>query len=449
MAHKREIFIILLSVVLMLASISCATVEGTPIPQPQIPNSPVLNSSVTPVATSPASSPPPVVSPLQIASENYVPELVSANSSFAFDLYRFLNSAEKSNLFYSPYSISSALAMTYAGAKGDTATQMASTLHFNSLGDALPSAFKSLAGTLDNQGKMGNTDVFRLNVANALWGQKDYPFLPDYLDLVNKYFAGGLKSLDFMKAPEPSRQEINQWISDRTEGRIKDPLQPGAVDSFTRLVLTNAIYFNARWQDEFPEKATQDDAFYLIGGTKITTPMMKNMHKHYQYSAGADYQAISLPYLRGGFSMVILLPEKGRMANFERSLDLTKYNAILKDMKSTELNLALPKFKYESRFELKNSLSDMGMKDAFSPGADFSGMTGKKELSISGVIHQATVAVDEQGTEAAAMTAVMMAGAAPPGSTIDFTVDRPFIFLIQDNSSGTILFIGKVIDPRG
>jgi serpin B len=461
----------LITIIMLLSVIGCSPAETTQ--STSITSTP--NTSTGTPATQPSTTPPtPASSPATISpSTSHTPTppatsivfttdlagLVDANSLFAFDLYQRLNSSATGNIFFSPYSISSALAMTYAGARGETATQMANALHFNGPGDNVHALFKGLSEKLASASKIEGyagfppeptkqtIEIFRLNIANALWGQKDYPFLAEYLNLVNRDYAGALKSLDFVNAPEPSRQEINQWVSEKTEGRIPDLIQPGVIDAFSRLVLTNAIYFNARWQNEFSPNATQDDVFYLSDGTQINVPMMPQSHVHYKYGAGDNYQAINLPYLQGPFSMMILLPAAGQFDDFTQSLDWGKYEAIRQGLKSVEVNLTLPKFKYESSYELGPILSALGMPDAFSGQADFSGMTGNRELAIGDVLHKTFIAVDEKGTEAAAATAVIMAGAAPPGTPIDVTVNRPFIFLIQDNTSGTILFMGRVMNP--
>jgi serpin B len=469
----KAVYICLIMITLLVSIAGCSpettetmqstVVPGTPNTATGTPTAPPSTTHETPTSSPATASPTSNYTPTQPATPivftNDLAGLVVANSVFAFDLYQQLNSTAKGNLFYSPYSISSALAMTCAGARGETADQMANTLHFSALGDSVHPLFKDLSQQLDSESKFEGyagfspeptkqtIEIFRLNIANALWGQKDYPFLAEYLDLVNRDYAGALKSLDFINAPEPSRLEINQWVSKKTEGRIPDLIPPGVINDFTRLVLTNAIYFNARWQNEFLPEATHDDSFYLIDGTQIKVPMMPQSHVHYQYGAGENYQAVSLPYLQGAFSMVILLPAAGQFSDFAQSLDWPQYEAILKGMKNVEVNLTLPKFKYESSYDLGPTLSALGMPDAFSGQADFSGMTGNRELAISSVLHKAFIAVDEKGTEAAAATAIIMAGAAPPATPVDVVINHPFIFLIQDNTSGAILFMGQVMNP--
>ena len=385
----------------------------------------------------------PEVAPADISS------LTDGNSVFAFNLYKLLNE-EEGNLFYSPYSISAALAMTYTGARGDTEKQMADTLQFYLSQNQLHPAFNSLDQELASrgegaQGKDG--EGFRLNIVNAIWGQKDYAFLTSFLDTLAENYGAGLRILDFINETEPSRITINDWVSEQTEGRIEDLIPQGLIDTWTRLVLTNAIYFNAAWQYPFEESMTKDGPFYLLDGSKVTVPMMKQT-EDFGYTEGEGYQAVELPYDSRKLSMVILLPRPGQFEAFEGSLDAQRVDAIVKDLEHRQVTLTMPKFEFESDFSLGETLAAMGMPDAFLWGvADFSGMTGNHDLFIGDVIHKAFVSVDEAGTEAAAATAVVMPTAGPPEEPVEVTIDRPFIFLIRDIESGTILFIGRVIDP--
>ena len=374
--------------------------------------------------------------------------LVDGNSAFAFDLYQVLRE-EDDNLFYSPYSISLALAMTYAGARSETAQQMADTLYFSLPQDRLHPAINSLDIELAQrgegaQGKDG--EGFRLNIVNAIWGQKDYKFLAEFLDVLAEDYGAGLRILDFVGAPEESRITINNWVGDQTEGRIEDLIPQGLINALTRLVLTNAIYFNAAWQYPFEEDVTDDGTFYLLKGNEITVPMMRQTES-FGYAEGDGYQAIELPYDGRELSMVILLPARGQFESFEVSLDAQRVDAILGSLEQREINLTMPRFEFESDFGLKEALTALGMPVAFSGGADFSGMTGKRDLFIADVIHKAFVSVDEAGTEAAAATAVVMELTALPGMPIDVNVDHPFIFLIRDIETGAILFVGRVVNP--
>lgn len=385
----------------------------------------------------------PEIAPADISS------LTEGNSVFAFNLYKLL-SEDDANLFYSPYSISAALAMTYAGARGDTEKQMADTLQFylfqNQLHPAFNSLDQELAGRGEGaQGKDG--EGFRLNIVNAIWGQKDYVFLTSFLDILAKNYGAGLRILDFINETEPSRIAINDWISDETEGRIEDLIPQGAISQITRLVLTNAIYFNAAWQYPFEEGATSPGVFYLLNGDEVTVPMMEQQES-FSYTEGDNYQAVELPYDGRELSMVILLPNSGQFETFEEAIDYQQVKDIIENLGKREVRLTMPKFEFDSSFGLKKTLIDMGMPVAFSAGADFSGMTGEKDLFISDVIHKAFVSVDEAGTEAATATAVIMELTAMPETPVEVTLNRPFIFLVRDIETDAILFVGRVMNPR-
>jgi serpin B len=375
--------------------------------------------------------------------------LVEGNSAFTFELYQALK-GEEGNLFYSPYSISLALAMTYAGARNETAEQMADILHFILEQDRLHPAFNWLDAELARrdesvEGKDG--EGFRLNIVNAIWGQKDYEFLPDFLDVLADNYGAGLRILDFINETEKSRLIINDWVSNQTEGRIEDLIPPGEIDVLTRLVLTNAIYFNAAWEYPFDGNITAGGPFYLLDGGQVSVPMMKQTES-FGYTKGKGYQAVELLYDGGELSMVILLPEAGNFEAFEEGLHAQQVDAIINDLQDTRVTLTMPKFEFDSEFRLNDTLAEMGMPIAFSPGdADFSGMTGNRELFISDVIHKAFVSVDEAGTEAAAATAVIMMRAAVSKPPVEVTIDRPFIFLIRDIETGAILFVGRVLNP--
>jgi len=374
--------------------------------------------------------------------------LVEGNSALAFELYQALK-GEEGNLFYSPYSISLALAMTYAGARGETAEQMAATLQFLIDQERLHPAFNWLDTELAKRGEGAegkDGEGFRLNIVNAIWGQKDYEFLPAFLDVLAENYGAGLRILDFITETEKSRLAINDWVSGQTEGRIEDLIPPGAIGALTRLVLTNAIYFNAAWEYPFDEEMTADGSFYPLDSGQVTVPMMKQTES-FGYTEGQGYQAVELPYDGGELSMVILLPEAGKFEAFEEGLQAQQVEATIRDLQPTEVALTMPRFEFDSEFSLKDTLAEMGMPIAFSGGADFSGMTGNRELSISDVVHKAFVAVDEAGTEAAAATAVIMELTAAPEPPVEVTIDRPFIFLIRDIETGAILFVGRVMNP--
>ncbi len=376
-----------------------------------------------------------------------VSELVAGNAQFALDIYRTAFD-EQANAFCSPYSISLALAMTYAGARGETAQQMAQALHFNLPQAELHPAFNALDQALAGRGQQVSAEGerFRLHVANALWGQQGFDFEPAFLDLLAENYGAGLRVLDFAAAPEPARQTINRWVEEQTESKIKDILPSGSIKSLTRLVLTNAIYFNATWMHPFQERATQDGAFHRPDGSTVTVPMM-HTQTSFAYAEGQGYQAIELPYVGGEMSMVILLPAEGQFADFVAGLDGQRLGAILQALQGDEVDLEMPRFSFESGLQLRQALTELGMEQPFSMEADFSGMTGRPDLYIDDVYHKAFVSVDEKGTEAAAATAVVMDLKGMVREPRQVRVDRPFVFLIRDVQTGAILFLGHVVDP--
>ncbi len=445
---RLSVGIVLLSLVTLIMS-GCATPQPIPSPTP---------------APAPAPSPPPSPTPAPISvnilqsekpritspevNESDFTMLVEENSAFAFDLYQLLRQ-DTNNVFFSPYSISQALAMTYSSARGETEKQMSDTLHFVLSQDRLHPAFNGLDIELSKRGEGAqgkDEEGFRLNIVNAIWGQEDYRFLSEFLDVLAENYGAGLRALDFVNAPEESRITINDWVSEQTEGRIEDLIPEGAIDALTRLVLTNAIYFNAAWQFPFNEDATTDGPFYLLDGGEVIVPMMTQTES-FGYTKGDDYQAVELPYDGQELSMIILLPSDGQFENFESSMVYQRVTEIISSLAGQQVNLTIPKFEFESEFSLKKALTTMGMPVAFSADADFSGMTGNRDLAIDDILHKAFVSVDEAGTEAAAATAVIMTLTAVPAPPVVVTVDRPFIFLIRDIETGTILFIGRVVNP--
>jgi serpin B len=374
--------------------------------------------------------------------------LVQGGNAFAWDLYLALSGAGKGNLFFSPYSISSALAMTYAGARGETEKQMAEVLHFGLPQEQLHPAFGALAQELAQRGaeaEGSDGKGFRLNIANALWGQEGYEFLPEFLDLLSENYGTGLERVDFAQS-EAARAVINDWVEGQTEGKIADLIPSGVLDALTRLVLANAIYFNAAWATPFEEKMTLDGPFTRLDGSQVTVPMMRATTS-LGYAEGEGFQALELPYDRYEMSMVILLPAAGRFEGWEGSLDAGMVSSALSGLAPRQVALSMPRFKFDSTFSLKDTLARMGMPLAFGGDADFRGMTGNRDLHISEVLHKAFVSADEKGTEAAAATAVMMSLTSMPAEALEVKVDRPFVFFIRDIKTGTILFIGRVVDP--
>ncbi len=379
-------------------------------------------------------------------------QLVQGNTAFAFDLYRVVRTSE-GNLVYSPYSISLAFAMVYGGAAGETARQMAEVLHYSLPPDQFHPAFNSLDLELARRPSQAisvdEADRFQLSIANSTWAQKDYSFLPAYLDLLALNYGAGMHMVDFRNAPEQARKQVNDWVSERTNRRIQDILPEGSVEPRTALVLANAIYFKAHWQSEFNSGFTGSGPFTLLDGTTVDVPMMsQHPEQDYPYAEGDGWQAVSLSYKGGLADMLILLPSQGTIKDFEAGLTAKKYQAVVSALKSERVILSLPKFKFETELGLKEELVGMGMQDAFTENvADLSGMDGTHQLYLSDAFHKAFIAVDEKGTEAAAATAAVAVPASMPVGK-DMQINRPFIFFIRDVPSGTILFMGRVVDPR-
>jgi serpin B len=378
--------------------------------------------------------------------------VVGGNSEFAFDLYAKLKDDPKikedgGNLFFSPYSISTALAMTWAGARGMTEKQMAEVLHFTLSQAELHKAFASVEKQLNEAGEEGR---YQLSVANALWGQAGYNLLKEFLELTELSYGAGLREVDFVTQREKTRQIINAWVEEKTNNRIKDLIKPTELNALTRLVLTNAIYFKGDWAIQFDKKKTRDEPFKPAKDKEVMVPMMY-IKERFKYWADDKLQVLELPYDGEELSMIILLPnEIDGLAGVEKSLAIDKLNEWSESLRKQEVVVYLPKFKVITRFDLSEYLRKMGMPDAFSLGvADFSGITGQKDFYISKVIHKAFVAVNEEGTEAAAATAVVSGFISPPPRpVVVFRVDRPFIFIIKDNQSQSILFIGRVMNPE-
>ncbi len=374
----------------------------------------------------------------------------SDNMAFALDLYRQL-AAQPGNLFYSPYSISEALAMVYGGARGQTEQQMASGMHYGLPQDSLHPAFNALDQELAKRADAAQAQGqgFQLNIANATWGQSGFPFLSTYLDLLAKNYGAGLQTVDFANNPEAARQDINNWVAKQTKDKIKDIVPQGAIDPLTRMVLANAIYFKASWLYPFDKSATQDAPFTKLDGSQVSVPMMALGKENLDYLKGEGYQAVALPYVDGNVSMLLLVPDAGKFEQFENGMDAARLQSILNGLQSSQVILKVPRFTVESSFSLADTLSKMGMPDAFNPNqADFSGMDGKRDLYISSILHKAYASVDETGTEAAAATvAIMTLGAAMPSTPIELTIDRPFIFVIYDQPTQAMLFAGRIVDP--
>jgi serpin B len=380
--------------------------------------------------------------------------LVTGVNALAVDLYGQLAGGTAGNLFFSPASIDTALAMTYAGAAGQTAQQMATTLHYDLPMERLHAGFAGLIQTLNQPEKnYRGKPAYELTVANALWGQQGYPFKESFTQLVSKTYGAGLSSVDFAQHTEEARQTINAWVARKTAEKIMDLIGPGSLDPRTTvLVLTNAVYFKSNWVTPFAKQATKDGPFTVAPG-KIATAAMMHLtgEKFFGYLENEDLQAVDLPYESGALTMVVLLPRKvDGLAGLEKKLTGANLAAWLGGMQGMRVDVALPRFKFASQFDLGKTLEGLGMTDAFSGDADFSGITSAGKLAISEVVHKAYVAVDEDGTEAAAATAVAIGGLAKlAGEPKSFVADHPFVFLIRHRATGCVLFLGRVADPTG
>lgn len=371
--------------------------------------------------------------------------VVAAGNDLALDLYGQLKS-QPGNLFCSPYSISTALAMTYAGARGDTAVEMAKALHFGHNDAAFQTAYGKVIRQLNVVGKDRN---YQLSVANALWVQKGQPLLAEFTGTVTGTYEAGLQELDFQQNAEAARGTINSWVEKRTNDKIKDLLKPGLLTADTRLVLTNAIYFKSAWQEPFKKEKTQNAPFTKLDGTKVDVPLM-HQTRHCDYVQGASFQAVELPYAGQDLSMIVMLPDRvDGLGDLEQKLSKESLAGWLEGLVWRRVILSLPRFKATSEFRLKPTLSKLGMSQAFTSDADFSGIDGKKGLYLQDVVHKAFVDVNEEGTEAAAATGTALAGAAletkPPAI---FRADHPFLYLIRENHTGSILFIGRLTEPQ-
>jgi len=395
--------------------------------------------------------------------------VVKSNNDFTWAIYDQLAKA-KGNLFFSPSSIHTALAMTYAGARGNTATEMHYVLvlpaelekataltmpardgHMHTImADAWPQerVHKTYAGLLGKL-KPGPKASYKLHVANALWGQQGYPWLEEFLATTSDNYGAGLREVDFKTATEPARLTINKWVEEQTNEKIKDLLPQGTVKPTTRLVLTNAIYFKGDWADQFDKKLTTDAPFKLSAGKSVQVPLM-HRKGDYGYAETKKAKMLRLPYAGKDLSMLVFLPKRGfDLGPLVKVLAKADLDKAVKGLRTQEVDVFIPRFKMTSKFSLAETLTKMGMVDAFSDkAADFSGMNGQKDLFISAVVHKAFVDVNEKGTEAAAATGVVVGITSVPLKPKVFRADRPFVFMIRHDKTGAILFLGRVMNPK-
>ncbi len=374
--------------------------------------------------------------------------VVEGNTRFALDLYARLGTEQDGNLFFSPGSLSTALAMTYDGAGGETAEQMAEVLHLRLPRERLHPAFAALQQTWEADGEGAG---YRLSVANRLWGQRDFDFRADYLATTRQHYGAELARVDFARQAEPARQRINAWVEEQTNGKIADLIPPGVLDAMTRLVLTNAVHFKGDWSEPFRKEATKDAPFHVSARERVEVPLM-HRQGDYRYWAGDGLRALELPYGEGDLAMVVLLSDEIEgLPDLESRLTAEDLSRWLSGLREREVRVSLPRFTLDSQFQLAEVLGAMGMPRAFTTGeADFSGMSSEEELSLSAVVHKAFVDVNEEGTEAAAATGIAVAATAfvEPEEPAVFRADHPFLFLIRDSRTGSILFLGRLVDPE-
>jgi len=369
------------------------------------------------------------------------PAVVRGNTQFAFELYGRLR-AREGNLFLSPFSISSALSMTSAGAGGRTLEQMQGVLHLAEQ-ERLHPANGLLLRQVNDPGRKGYT----LSVANALWGQKGYPFLREFVELNKQQYGAGPREVDFLGDPEGARHAINGWVEKQTHDKVKDLIQKGAVDSNTRLVLANAIYFKGIWASQFKKDRTREGTFFAPGKVVDGVPFMRQKGR-FKMHEERGVQVLEMPFAGNDLSMVLLIPtRKDGLADIEKDLSPDKLAGWLKKMRTQRVDVVLPRFQVTAEFDLKATLADLGMPLAFDrERADFSGINGGKEpLCLSAVMHKAAIEVNERGAEASAATGVAVI---PRTETPQVRADRAFVFLIRDKKTNSLLFLGRVVNPR-
>jgi len=388
-----------------------------------------------------------VKEPTKVDDEGWTQEgvntIVKANNQFAFDLYsQFKEESKDKNIFFSPYSIFVALTMTYEGARGQTAEEMKSVLHIPEDANLRRPNFAKIINEINKPNKK-----YKLSSGNALWVQKDYKFLENYIDIVERYYGGKVTNLDFKseEARKEARQTINAWVKEQTNNKIDKAIPEGFLNNKTKLILTNAIYFKGTWVLQFDPKDTRDENFTTSTGQIVKVPMMRLIDEEFNYAETDDVQILEMLYEGEDLSMLIILPKENSLENIEESITSEKLSEWKSILKKQTVNIFIPKFKFKTQYFMVETLKKMGMVSAFDALlADFSGMDGTKNLTIQNVVHQAFVEVNEKGTEAAAATAVGFVSESLPPM---FRADHPFIFIIQQRNTGNILFLGRVVNP--
>jgi serpin B len=445
---------------LVLAVGGCAGAASSPGPsavgQSPSPSSPATSpSSPATSPSSPAFSPLPGISlaqaqlPRASADPGAAAGAAGDLDAFGFDLLHAIGGGGGGNIVFSPASIGLALAMAELGAKGQTAAQMNAVLHGvaadGGLGlNALSAALAARSGSFKDSA--GRDIELTLRIANAPFAQAGLALEPAFLDALASQFGAGLREVDYAADPDGARALINGWVKDETAGRIPELLAPGVISRYTKLTLVNAIYLKAPWETAFDKAGTAAAPFTRADGSVVSVPTMSGGEQATSYAAGPGWQAVQLPYANDTLAMTIILPDN--LASFVAGLDGAQFARITGALVGRQVDLSLPRFKVQTQVDLAKTLGSLGMPLAFIPGqADFSGITSEVPLNISAVIHQANISVDEQGTEAAAATAVVMVGLAAPAQPVTVKVDHPFLFAVRDLASGAVLFLGQVTDP--
>lgn len=370
-------------------------------------------------------------------------EIVRGSNQFSLELYSNISKKEKRNIFFSPLSISSAFIMVYEGADGKTAEEIRSVFHFQEASSKRWKNWELILNEINEKGKK-----YELFTANALWVQEGFKILPEYRRVIERYYKGNVSSLDFSGKAENARLEINRWVEEKTNKRIRDLFHPGSLNELTRLVLTNVIYFKGEWLKQFDKNETRDEDFRVSKEKIVKVPMMRitGQNARFNYAETEKLQIIEMDYKGNEFSMIVLLPNKD-IKEIEESLTEENLRNWLKELKEERVDIFFPKFRLNKKYILNENIKDMGAPSAFSPGeADLSRIDGTRELFIQIAVHQAFLEVNEEGTTAGGATGISIGITAVPIKKV-FRADHPFIFIIRDKESENILFIGKVYDP--
>jgi serpin B len=415
--------------------------EGTPNPAPATPDVPELPAFEMPENAEGAAEGENPTTPM--VPEEDLARATESNNRFALEVLEILRAdTPNNNILYSPVSIYTAFAMLYAGAAGDTATQLADVLHYDLDSAQLHPTLAALEAMLTANGKAG----FTLNIANGIWSQQDEGYTIDFVDTLSRHYRTAIQWLDFAGNPQGAADAVNQWVNQATNGKI-----PSIVEGFnpnTALVLANAIYFNAEWEKPFEQDATQPAPFTAVDGTAKEVTMMR-VTDSFAHAEGENYQMVALPYAGGTARMVVILPAEGEFTTFEQAFTADSLATMLADLETapSEVVLTLPKFEYETTMDLVDVLGKLGLTLPFGDQADFSGINGTGGLSVDQAVHKAKIAVDEVGTEAAATTVIGVVTLSAPmeSESVTMTVDRPFLYFIQDTQTGALLFVGRIV----